>query len=502
MGFKEEADFARFVSMGAVGAAAVARHLSTEHDHRMIELERYAMANKVWQTKVKRLRIPDLICVRCGLRVEARAKSRLGIVVSHSDAPGRQWDAAGMRDGDLYAFLRADLSTFPPETGLPCFFTTASLRSTVDHARRSSPKAASEGSEVTLTWPCWVPSGSGRLTRLDGDGRIVYRDDRGRERKYWQWRKWSGERHTYLRPGERFEAGETIVAGTVPTPERLDCPGDTLRLEAAIAADNVTDRYAAIKVAGACQRLDLCNQLAYIASNHATDWRLRLEAAAALARLDEQNWTDALTEFAIAEDATSEQRMEAVLALSEQPTRHAADALLGVAASADFPPELRAAATWGLGQGPAPRPTMLLKLVLDSHVVVALHAIAAIDHLTAEAEATLVEWLLGADGRRGDVAAHLLARHRRIGALLDACEQGDQPRARALSALGQLPREAVRLAAGPRLTPQVEAALQPMWHTQGTWLNTRGAGGLESLDVQKVRFNPTSPGDPWVTGSD
>ncbi|MCY4369962.1 MAG: HEAT repeat domain-containing protein, partial [bacterium] len=68
----------RFVSMGAVGAAAVARHLGTQHGHRMIELERYAMANKVWQTKVKRLRLPDLLCVRCGRRVEARAKFSSG----------------------------------------------------------------------------------------------------------------------------------------------------------------------------------------------------------------------------------------------------------------------------------------------------------------------------------------------------------------------------------------------------------------------------------------
>ena len=190
MGFKEDADFARFVSMGVVGAAAVARHLSTEHDHRMIELERYAMANKVWQTKVKRLRLPDLVCVRCGLRVEARAKSKLGIVLSHSDTPGREWHAAGMRDSDLYAFLRADLGTFPPETGLrssvPAFLTKKALGSSVKHARRSAPKAASEGSEVTLTWPCWVPSRSGHLIRIDDEGRIVHRDNSGRDHKYWR----------------------------------------------------------------------------------------------------------------------------------------------------------------------------------------------------------------------------------------------------------------------------------------------------------------------------
>ncbi|MDE0163084.1 MAG: hypothetical protein OXL98_15255 [Acidimicrobiaceae bacterium] len=501
MGFKEDADFARFVSMGAVGAAAVARHLSTEHSHRMVELERYAMANKVWQTKVKRFRLPDLVCVRCGLRVEARAKSRLGIIVSHSDSPGRQWDA-GMRDRDLYAFLRADLSTFPPETGLPSFFTTAALRSTVQDARRTAPKAASEGSEITLSWPCWVPSRPGRFERIDSDGRIVYHDIRGRERKYWQWSRWSGDGRSYLQPREPFEGGETIVAGIVPEPENIDCPGDIWKLDSAVAAGEDTDRYAAIKAAGVVQRFDLHEQLVAVRSEQTVDWRLRLEAAASLARLDAQNWTDALVDFAFAVDAVAEQRMEAVLALSEQRTRTAAEALAGIAATVDLPQELRAAAAWGLGQGPTPQPTMLLQIVLDPQAVVSLHAIAAMDHLDEHTEATLVEWLTGTDERRADIAAHLLSRHRRISVLLDACEHGGASRVRALSALGGLPRGAVRLAAGVRLTPQLQTALEPMWHSQTSWLKTHGPDALEALDVQKVRFDPTSPGDPWQTGTD
>ena len=144
MGFKEDADFARFVSMGAVGAAAVAFDLSEEHGHRMVELERYAMANKVWQTKVKRLRLPDLLCLRCGLRVEARAKSKLGIVLSHSDVPGREWDAGGMRDDDLFVFIRTDLSHFPPYAGAPVCFSKAALRASINQAQRSAPKPASK----------------------------------------------------------------------------------------------------------------------------------------------------------------------------------------------------------------------------------------------------------------------------------------------------------------------------------------------------------------------
>ena len=500
MGFKEDADFARFVSMGAVGAAAVAHHLSTEHDHRMIELERYAMANKVWRTKVKRLRLPDLLCIRCGLRVEARAKSKLGIVLSHSDRPGREWDAGGMRDRDLYAFLRADLDTFPPQTGLPTYFEACALRSTEQHARRSVPKAASEGSEVTLTWPCWVPSASGRLHEVDEDGRIVYTVTGGRKGVYWQWRTWKGQRIVYTEADGLFVGGDTIVAGIVPPPESSDCPGDVWDPGADIESSIDVDRYAGIKASGVTLRTDLQDELSAVVEDHSADWRIRLEAAVSLGRFDGDRWRHMIVDFLDDEAATPEQRMEAVLAASELPASTAADALLSVASDVSDHRELRAAAAWGLGQGDAAQPGLLLDLTLDSEEIVALHAIAAIDELPDASQPVLFEWLHGQDERKGDVASYLLSRHQRIGLLLDAHERGGRARLRALSALGRLPRETVRLAAGDRITTEVVALLEPMWYGQESWLQTAGRDGLEALEVQKVRFNPTSPGTPWRTG--
>src|SRR6185503_13665462 len=104
MGFKVETSFLRFLTMGALAAQRVIQAMTAE-GLRPIELERYSRSNKIWSTKVKRLRLPDLLCVRTGLRVEVRAKSKLAIKMS--DAPTneeRRWNS-GLAARDLIAFV-------------------------------------------------------------------------------------------------------------------------------------------------------------------------------------------------------------------------------------------------------------------------------------------------------------------------------------------------------------------------------------------------------------
>ena len=460
------------------------------------------MANKVWQTKVKRLRLPDLLCIRCGLRVEARAKSKLGVVLSHSDAPGREWDAGGMRDGDLFAFIRTDLSHFPPYAGAPVCFSRAALRASISQTRRSAPKAASEGSESTLTWPCWVPSRRGRFFGLDAEGRICYHDDHGVKRRYWHWRNWTPPRHVYLNPGDEFAAGETIVAGVVQPAGSLACEGDSWNFAADLRSNDPVDRYAAVRAVGISGRRDLVNGLLAIEADTGEDWRTRLEARSNLARLDAASWAPAIADGAIGHDVDTEQRMEAVFALTELRDGAAANELARVADSSSLPSEVRAAAAWGLGQGGLHRPDLLIRLGLDSDEIVALHAIAAIEGLPHSVQETLTEWLSAEDVERAELAACLLARHRCIDSLLDACAIAGPARLLALRALGDLPREAVRVHAEERLTSELTAILEPMWYGQDAWLRTTGQEGLDALDVQKVRFDPAAPRGPWVSSRD
>jgi hypothetical protein len=210
VGLKEDADFARYLTMGAYGAAHVKQDLESR-GHRIVELERYAMANKVWsEVKVKRLRLPDLLCVDCGRRFEAKSKTKLELKLSHSSAVGREWWAGGMRPEDVFAFVRVAVTDGEVDLGQILYVTRQGLENASADRRKGGMKAASEGSETDVSWPIWVPSYPGVFTRVDVDPELIIRVQKTDGRLMSRARgKWS-RLHLYLRPGDSFEAGPSL----------------------------------------------------------------------------------------------------------------------------------------------------------------------------------------------------------------------------------------------------------------------------------------------------
>jgi hypothetical protein len=104
LALKPDFSFFRKVALGAVGSRYVAEDLE-RLDHQIVELERGAMDTKLWkEVKRKRVRIPDLVCELCGLRVESRAKTKTDLSMSHSLSDHeRAWDF-GMVGRDVIAF--------------------------------------------------------------------------------------------------------------------------------------------------------------------------------------------------------------------------------------------------------------------------------------------------------------------------------------------------------------------------------------------------------------
>jgi hypothetical protein len=489
MAFKQDEDFLRFLTMGAAGSAALARHLQEECGHRMVELERYTMANKIWGTKVKRLRLPDLMCVDCGLRVESRGKSKLEIKLSDADKnPARAWDAPH-RDEDLIGFVTVDPSTFETSER-PSYFTVEALRGAVDYSRLGPPKSASEGAERDRTWKASTAGFDGTVEEVVTDRKVkVRRTSDGRRQTYWL--PPDVPAHVYVREGDAVYENETFLLGVVEEPASLSCSGHTWRYADDLSADaDPVARYSAVKAAGIWKDESTVAELERIAE-HDSDERIRLEALASLSRIAPTDWTHRVAAVAADREADPALAMEAMFILSELGTEAAANELLALARNRALDSEARQAAVWGLGAAGLERADLVIDFIDDADDDVAMHALAGIGSLPRELT-PLVQAKLRDGDRSAASAMTLLARHGALGAeaLLEAAGWEGDARTWALAGLGQLKPEVVRAAAGGRLPEDVARELSPMWVRNGrNWLNSnQPSDSLSYLERQTVRF--------------
>jgi hypothetical protein len=390
MGFKVDSSFLRYLTMGARGARQVIAELK-ELGFEPIELERFSTSNKIWSTKVKRLRLPDLLCIRTGLKVEVRAKSSLTIRMSDApDNPDRRWDT-GADDDDIVAFIACRNDPDGPiPVGRAVYFDIGSLRRSVGTSILGKAKSAAEGAERDLTWPAVVPKKSGVVLSVTPDKLTVQVDGTNRKQPY----KVVG-RHVYVAKGERFEAEATFLAGT---PDRMaDLSPYLLRrydpLQALLGPRPV-DRYAASKALRF--RKDLKKQaLPALEKALATEQepRVALEIAGAAAVLGSSLGEARIAEFLWGDNA-DELSMEAILILTEIGGDFAHVLLAQAAAHAKFTgDERRQAAIWGLGKAGVRAYRDLLPFLNDPDENVAFHAIAAFGHDTGR---PVIQRLVGA----------------------------------------------------------------------------------------------------------
>ena len=152
MAFKADESFLKYLSIGAVGVQRIMEDLR-DKGFEPIELERYCASNKIWTTKVKRLRLPDLLCAKTGMRVEARAKTDLKIRMSDAPSnPDRVWDA-GLRNNDIVAVIAcSDTGEGLHPANRVNYLTVRAMRESVDQSKLGPPKSASEGAERDRTW--------------------------------------------------------------------------------------------------------------------------------------------------------------------------------------------------------------------------------------------------------------------------------------------------------------------------------------------------------------
>ena len=470
MGFKADTSFLRFLTMGALGVQqAITQLRGLGFDP--IELERYCASNKIWTTKVKRLRLPDLICVRTGLRVEVRAKTDLKIRMSHAEKnPDRYWDA-GLRPEDLIAFIACQndgVTVCPAESAI--FFSVGDLQDKFDTAKLGAPKSASEGAERDLTWPCTVPKSDGVVLSAD-DERIRTQLDTGRRQTY----SLRGKT-PYVSAGDRFVGLETIIAGTVSGPVNpADRLGDTWSLLKLLESPIDIDRYAATKAIPFSDSVPRQNAVSILESaiDVENDERVALEIGSSLARLSSAKGFD----FIISKIANPDEKyipMEAVFILTEIADTQCIDELERIATEPDYSEnEIRQAAVWGLGKAGAKAYHKMIQFIDDPEDDVALHAIAAFDSETQHATIDeLIQFLVSGNIRQKAAACESLTRIDTdyvIQQLIHAAEQNEMDKSWIIAALGRLSPDAVRQALqnNPLL-----GQVQPFFHmsNQENWL--------------------------------
>lgn len=351
--FKTDESFLEKISMGAAATQRTFADLESQ-GHQPLELERGSMSFKVWKAiKIKRLRVPDILCLRCGHRVESRGKRKLEITMSHSmRLAARGWDA-GLDDEDMVALVACERSGPRPidwrASELVQYVPVRPLRDAF-HADRVSlqrPKGAGEGFEVRITWPAAVAEENG-IVEIADEGALVYRQEDGTRKRLRLGRK-GGTLVPAVAVGEAVRRSQ-ILAAVVPVLRTFPCAGGAtidsyLQL---IASTAEADRYTAAKALGRFDEPAAAAALTERVRDGREHVYVRLEAAAGLMR---RGSDEARAFFAATlQDDYLERRLEAVIVLGEVGTPEAAALLVATLASADQPSEIRAGAAWALGQ--------------------------------------------------------------------------------------------------------------------------------------------------------
>lgn len=477
MGFKINTSFLKYLTMGASATQRVAG-LMHEAGLRPVELERYACTNKIWATKVKRLRLPDLLCLRTGIRVEVRGKSKLELRMS--DAPNnkqRRWHT-GLQGSDLVAFVKCEASDALVTTAESAeFFWVADLRRSYSHAKLGNRKSASEGAEQDVCWPATVASSDGKVLRVT-KSQLQVELESGRRQTYQL-----GAKTSYVAVGDSFRAGAEFLAGVPRRKAMLPIPTAT-RWDPRTPLRTAIDRYVCAKALGHIGSSRDFSLLRGLQNDR--DHRVALESTASLAKLGHGSALRGLA-ATIESPMLPYLRMEAVFILAEIQGELASECsamLEHVAREADFDDEVRQAAIWYLGFKGQQRYTRLHQFLDAPTENQRLHAIAAFG---TELPASACKHLVGvissnsSSERAKSGAAEILARQskseRVIAQLLPLV--GDRTAGpRALSILGSMDAEQV---AAQVVSKTVLKALLPVQLASKSRNWTRAPAAAESL---------------------
>jgi hypothetical protein len=352
--FKTDESFLEKIAIGAIGTRRTFEDLASQ-GHDPMELERGSMNFKIWKAiKVKRVRVPDILCLRCGHRVESRAKTKMEVSMSHSTSNHeRGWDF-GLEDDDMVALAYCqkcgpgplDWEASPFVQYIPVGSLRASWRAGKVLMQR--PKGFGEGFEIRVTWPSAIAKHAGTVEEVNSDV-VKYRraaDNRSVSVRL-------KRRGVVLEPqvpsGAPIQPNQ-IIASVVSVTNCFPCPGgaEVDRYLALLSSASLSDRYTAVKALGRFESKRVTAALTARVDDPKEHIYVRVDAAAGLMRRGLPVGKAFLA--AALQDPYLENRLEAAIVLSEIGTKEAIELLIATLNDGGQHPEIRAGAAWSLGE--------------------------------------------------------------------------------------------------------------------------------------------------------
>lgn len=512
LSLKPDASFFRKIAIGAVGARAVSDDLGS-YKHNMVELENGSTDTKIWKdVKRKRVRIPDLVCVNCGLRVESRAKTRRGLFMSHSPTDAeRSWDF-GMVDGDVVAFpicrpaLEEDWSTGQLEDdqsywhkrervdwetcGWINYFYAGDFRKVPPAG--SATKGVTEGTETSISWNAIFSTRKGLVEAVAEGQRISVR--RASDGHLYTWRNDKGL-PVVVEEGSTVEEQQILACPVAPLGgDALTCPESLSQhhIPDLLHSPERTQRFTGVKLARLRAEPQFGDLIRQIALHPDEDVYVQLEGAAYLNCVCGEPAQKLFAAYLASPDAQI--RLETVVALAESATAEAVAMLADLLDEKDSPFFLRSAAAWALGRIGTDKATgRLVQAFADVDQSIRYEALEAISSLGTPALDHLVGGLEHADQ---DIAAGSAEAIRRLASLPPAILQDivslvedDPGRLWAVWALGHLPREqdyvAATIAQLQDSRPEAHYAISVLWAFAENWISQQ----WELLPMAGVSIN-------------
>jgi HEAT repeat protein len=495
--FKPDSSFFRKIVIGAVGARAVCADLN-EHGHTIAELERGSTDTKLWKdVKRKRVRIPDLVCTTCGLRIEGRAKSKPELSMSHSPTETeRSWDF-GMVETDVVAYPVCGAvnekywSTGKLDQGASYwhernwvkwqaerhinYFSVSALRPVpfVNLAR----KGVTEGSELMIAWPATFATYDGVVAEI-GEARIsIQRIADGRTFA----RAIKTGQQVAVHRGQSVSLHEVIASTVLPLQaDALRCPGGLAQdhIVRLLASRERTQRFTGVKLARLRSEASYSEPVTALARDPEEDIYVKLESVSYLSGVCGQPLAQNIQPYLTSPDPQIE--LESVITLGETATAEAGQILSSILDNQQVPYFLRSAAAWSLARVGGEQPIRrLIRAFADVDSDIRQEALESVVTLSGEA----VPFLLASLREAGDneVSAGAAEALRQCGDnpaihvddLIDLLDTAASPWPVWL--LGVLPRDRVAAAVVQLQNshPELHYAITVLWSFVESWIARR-----------------------------